>query len=425
MRKQAFLALALFIAASSQTEAKQAEPFDELREIYLDDPVLGEASTMMRVFAKSPCDDPLEFKMALTDYENKMRKLRREMVCASAPEDEQILQQMEAFEKDPVAKLRAFFTFDQLVKGVQVVNVEYLESYNDMQSMFDSSFLSNPRLVDKLKLSKHQIKELKERHSQIMKVQNELWDQFGAAYDRIADSAMDDIRRVLDKEQLDQFDDLVGTPINWSRMICETNSTFDFSFKVHEKTDEVFYLNAGEPTDDMQAIDYHLFVLLQQNFILEELELTPVQKEKLGAAVNDFKKNWIRTNEGSEKRFDDLLDGKSSYPDDVANLLIRHQEETLRQLELQFRTGGFRFSFGLLHPAMIDKLNLSSGQQTELRKVAKRFKRDVYRFSNEARTQIGELLRNEYLETLTLLDRDQLARYSLLTGWDANGFQTR
>ena len=118
----------------------------------------------------------------------------------------------------------------------------------------------------------------------------------------------------------------------------------------------------------------------------------------------------MKTNENSGARFEGLLNGNKNFPDEISSILLDHQEECLRQVELQFRTGAYRFSFGLLHPSLIDKLEVSNEQQAKIKKIAKRFEGEVAAFSEEAKIQFADLMRTQYLDTLAILNNDQLAR---------------
>ena len=270
-----------------------------------------------------------------------------------------------------------------------------------------------------------------DEHKRIEEYQDGLWGEFGKAYFEFADQALEEMNDALDAKQRQQFKKLIGTPINWARMI-ESWDDFEYVFRVSDPNGNLESVgvrrgptNPTEAVDELPKVDVFLFMLLSTEFLRKELDLTEKQNLKLLKTLKDYRQHRVVDESDSVARFEALLNSKVSFPKEVTDLLVRHQEGCLRQVELQFRTGNYRYSFGLLHPQLAEKLELSEKQKATINRVSVRFRDEVTEFSAEAKRQFASLMRDEYLKTMKILNSKQLARYSLLTGLDTSGIQSR
>ena len=214
----------------------------------------------------------------------KLRELESELIGTRGTEREIINDRIVAFKLESVEKIMSFFTRDELVTGVQRINIDYLREQNQRNSSFDITYLSNPKLVDCLKLTAIQKETLTEKHSLIKEYQDKLWGEFGASYDQFADQVIEDLKSVLDQDQFEEFNKLIGTPINWARMI-ETTKTFTSSFRASGTNGgNIFYKTPLSPDkvegSELPQVDVFLFRILEVDFLRKELEPHARTKQK-------------------------------------------------------------------------------------------------------------------------------------------------
>lgn len=415
------------IATAQFTRALDNKNFDLVRDVYLaGDLNFGETDVLLQMFVaiSRNSDEPKsEFSQLASEYSKRIEQLRDKFNLESDPNQlELIRQELEACKLEACDHLAELVDRRELLLEVQRKNVAYFEKRNQIGASFDVTFLTNPKLSDSLKLTAKQKERLEREHRKIADYQNKLWDEFGPAYDNLSERALNDINSILDDDQRKEFKKLVGTPINWARLIEQFDS-FEYFFRVSDPNANFVGvgLNRGIGDDDRPAIDVFLFTLLRADFLRKELDLSADQKQKLVTTLDDYQVSRVIDESRSNDRFDELLADKTAdFPKEVADILLGHQEDTLRQIELQFRTGAYRFSFGALHPRLVEKLELTRRQQNRIEEISTRFEGELIAFSDEAKIQFAKLMRSRYLNTMTVLDDEQLRRYSLLTGVDTS-----
>ena len=413
--------------------------FDLIRDIYLsDDIAYGETAVLMMLFSSVASHEHLEGNgdseicRIEETYENKLQKLgwKKRFAMDQASHDA-CNEEIEAWQLENCEKLVPLVDREKLVLAVQGANLRYFKWCNEIWGLYDPTFLSNSTLTENLKLTKKQQKQLSDEHKRISSIQEKLWEDFAPAYDELAKQALDDINDVLDAEQRTQFKDLIGTPVNWARMTVDAkrfgyefnsanpNSSLESDNRSLEPT------NPGDDLDKLPKIELFLFTLLKTKFLRSELDLSGDQEKTMVATLKAYRKHRVIDESETVDRFESLVNSKSTYPKEIAKILVRHQEDVLRQVELQFRTGAYLSSFGILHPLMAEKLELTKRQQTAIKKVSKRFEAELAAFADEVKLQFADLMRAEYLKTMTILNDDQLKRYTILTGLDTSNIQTK
>lgn len=440
------ITVAMLLATCSQASAQlvvtrpmENSNFDLVRDVYVsDDIAIGETSVLLKLFSsvahreRRNENHDSEFCQIESDYVFHLKALGRKQMSAADPASEQAIKaEIEEWQLENCERLAALVDRDKLLIAVQRENVEYFDRYNNDWNLFDPTYLSNARLTDTLKLAPKQERQLADKHKRIAELQEGLWDEFAPAFDELADQALTDINDVLNSDQQKQFMELIGKPINWARTI-ETSKRFGYVFNSSDPNSRLKSRNKTlepkNPPDDnakLPKVDLFLFELLSTKFLRNELELSADQSQKLTGVLQTYRQQRIIDESNSVDRFTALVQAEAIYPKEITDLLLPHQEDCLKQIELQFRTGAYRFSFGLLHPYLVEELDLTKQQQSRIKKVSRRFTGELFAFSEEARTQFAQLMRAEHLNTMSILTQNQLTRYSLLTGRDISNIQPR
>lgn len=415
---------------------QREDSFRFIRDLYLSDDIgYGEVEVTLQLLVGLANRDDLqlsnEFRQAVASYEFEASEFDSKVLFSDGMRRKQLEKLRKDFKLRCREKLLLLVNKDVLLQQIQCKNLEFLKEWGEDYRLLDPTFLTNRFLTKRLKLSKKQTEELDAKHRRVSELQKQLWGEFGDAYYSMANRALEEVNDILDPKQRRQFETLVGTPVNWSRMF-ESNRQFEYVFRVSDPNSNHKSVNLRrgpisntEELKDLPEVDVFLYQLLSTPFLREELDLTDDQEKTLIKILDDYRHHRVVDEANSVPRFDLLLNAESTVPDEVAELLLHHQLEILQKVELQLRTGAYRSSFGLLHPKMAAKLGLSKNQMSKIQTASERFNAEVDAFASETKIQFKKLLRQNYLDTMPLLNSDQLRHYSLLTGLDTSNFQSK
>lgn len=324
---------------------------------------------------------------------------------------------------------------EQLLQAVHQAILNRLVSYlrhgggNDD----DLAFLGHEKLADRLELDadqKARLQSLRDSFSRWkIKWREELSDELSQLYREHCQRVV----ALLESQQRDRFNRLIGQPIAWFKIPAQTRQALSDSSLGQQsgefsststrgdfrKANEKRLQHNRETGDDIpEHIDYVLMVFLEDQYFLNELDLSDEQTNSIKRFVKNVRGFCQIGSAGYHERTAAIFRGDAMYPKPVMDALLPRQTEWLRQTELQVRLAYAYASCGLLSEELGRELGLSAKQRDQIADLTREFEQTA----NEKRKVHHERLLAEaqtcFRSMLDVLTPSQRKMYAELVGID-------
>jgi hypothetical protein len=312
-------------------------------------------------------------------------------------------------------------------------NRRTLENLFHVQGKPSKTYLANDVLQDRLKLDDEQretIQKLQvELDESVKGTQKDLFASLAKRDSKLNDQLLEE----LTDDQRKTVGDLIGDPAPWHRLV-NTNDFFEhFVPKLDRQIQSQRYSISGTPIssdrkqeilagtilefDDVgfRIVDVYLKLLLEQPGILDEIKIRDGQRSEVHTAKRETASVAVYTNRFSEDRFEELMQGTIVLPKPIEKCLTDSQKRRLRQIELQLRLHEHRQAFGLIHPAMIEKLRLSNETVRGIRDAVNAAP-NAEEMTLAAEKKVADIEAEFDRKMIAVLDAKQRLNYVSLTG---------
>jgi len=150
------------------------------------------------------------------------------------------------------------------------------------------------------------------------------------------------------------------------------------------------------------------YYLLQSEYAQKEMELLPKQKEQLQEIAKkynesmqqDAKIDWMKlSQEERQAKAKEIRDNyekrAAEVKAEVDKVLLPHQKETLKRLELRTRLMSFLYS-----PAILDQINMTQKQKDDLAQIRKDLQDKMQQLQQESLDKTFKLLSEQQVKQL-------------------------
>ena len=314
---------------------------------------------------------------------------------------------------------------------VQAQNRDELKNFARFdRHLDDPTFLAVRRLRKKLGVTQKQYQPIQKK---LFKTRREILEKSKKEFDTLRDEHLKRTIQVLNSRQKKLFKQLIGKPLRWERLAI-ANESFEHSIAVlgqpakyhsvllpkNKSVEWKMLKDLKEPKDfekkKIELVSYLLFRILASNFFREEMEVTDEQARKFHQLINEWRESAVISGKFRKQRMESLIKREAKYPGKLKAIILSHQLKWLKTSELQLYTARFRFSFGLLHPAMVKELKLDVDQQEALKTLSTKYQQSLTKLTNRLNTKISQATRSIYAESFKILTEKQKKQYELITG---------
>ena len=226
---------------------------------------------------------------------------------------------------------------------------------------------------------------------------------------------------VLEPQQAEKARRSIGTPLCWFK--CRNKATYS-RFVPTNGTHVIIHSDVGvkkspdgRPLHQLSpkeleelGVDFiyvHCTRILESRFVHDELEILSEQR----ASISTDMRTTLSIFGYHEDRLVALVEqDEIGYPTFLKEELLEHQLLRLRQLEFQFLTMEFASSVGLLHPDVLDLMDLSSKQVKQIGNLARDYEAESRRLFEQIQKGRKEAQRKFDSEVGKLLTEEQQNR---------------
>lgn len=239
------------------------------------------------------------------------------------------------------------------------------------------------------------------------------------------------ICRDLNTKQREKAVALIGEPIHWFRnpgglpFLSDESGFVRFmviNSKVRNLARSLGKTMADLNEDELAEADVdffynHFFQMMRTRFVWDELELSESQRNRL---QQDFRlqsnENLYVINGQEDKRLVRIIKEVAKFPSYVHDSFNDKQQQWLKNLEIQLLTFKYRSTIGILHPEIVSDLEITSAQQTKIKKLGEQFdKKRIQIEQNIVESQ--NKIKSEMLEEIgKVLSEKQREVYKNITG---------
>ncbi len=297
----------------------------------------------------------------------------------------------------------------------------------------DPTFLADLRLQKKLGVTEKQYRPIQKK---LFNARREILEKHRKEFDDLRDEHLSRTVRVLSSRQKKHFERLIGKPLHWERLAI-ANESFAKSFvrlgkpiKYHRvllpknnSFDSKTLKKLKEPEDlkkkKIEVVSYFLFRILASNFFRGEMEVTNEQAQRLNQLLDKWRESAVISDKFRMHRMESLIKLQAKYSEKLTAIILPHQLKWLKTCELQLYAARFRFSFGLLHPAITKELEIEADQQRELKRLSNAYQQSLTKLTNRMGKKISQAMRVIYAGSFKILTEKQKKQYELITGISA------
>lgn len=240
-----------------------------------------------------------------------------------------------------------------------------------------------------------------------------------------------DMLQQLDTKQRKTAEKMIGAPVQWFRCIepvqfrqldGKTPLLTNYDLRIADLAKKLEKDMKTLTYDDLEkegltVFHMHFRRMLSMNFVWDELELSVSQRKKLHADFVERKlKDMFLIANAAGSRLDQILSGDSHLPEYTKDNFTEHQQQWLKHFEFQMLTGEYVSSFGLMHPGVINVLEMSDDQRAKIRRLRNDFEKQRSMLMSKLYQRRDEVLKQYNEDIARILTDKQHEMYTLYTG---------
>ena len=332
------------------------------------------------------------------------------------------------------------FGRDKFLRAVQFQNLIHLRGIVNHFKINDPSFMTIPGFRERMNLTAEQRSTLEEIDLEYKQTVLQHLEHLFVTIRDINSDKLSRIKSELSPEQKTLASRLIGSPLNWTRLLS-TNEESEIRTMIGERKRETMEvdgyrvllpegcdLNIRHFRELKLTPDYNedelkwphfdslLATLLSSDFVAKEMELSDDQQAEIKEFITEVRETSIVSAKFAKERLERLLDGSAKFPPELERILVPLQMDWLRQAELQFFTGDSRSTFGITHPIMVRRLEMSNGTVNKIEEVASEFNEPISQNVSMAETELAKIGFEYGQKRIEVLKQKDRERFQLLTG---------
>jgi hypothetical protein len=174
---------------------------------------------------------------------------------------------------------------------------------------------------------------------------------------------------------------------------------------------------SSPPSKELLEIDRLLHLVLTMDDLPKQLVLSKDQVKQIDSKLRSEDVTLV-FHDNRPKGLKSIVENQWALPEWLAEILLEHQQDWLRQFEFQVSTLPYADSFGLLNPVVSKGLRLSNDTQSTISILTKEYRRKFEAMSQKNKSVTDNAIFEMRKKMMAILTPEQRHQYRLWFGKD-------